>query len=144
MPSHANRLAILRPMPREAPVTIAVLAKVFSSYLAAASNKVLTFSSRSCAIFKAVGLPMEQPRSGATGQTGNCAARPQIPASSVTSPASVSQRTSLCLSAKRTCLEEMVTDLRGAFVHGAGLDPLDCVGDARVQLLLTWSRNAGK
>src|ERR1700730_14510168 len=33
-PSDANRLAILRPMPREAPVTIAVLAIVFSFLLA--------------------------------------------------------------------------------------------------------------
>jgi len=37
---------------------------------------------------------------------------------------------------ERPCLEEMVSDLRGAFVGGTGIDQLDRPGDSRVQSLL--------
>jgi uncharacterized membrane protein YoaK (UPF0700 family) len=56
-------------------------------------------------------------------------------ASSATLPASVSQRASLCRFSERSCLEEMVSDLPGAFVDGTRLEPRDRVGDPRMQLL---------
>ena len=43
-----------------------------------------------------------------------------------------------------SCLEEMVSDLSGALVDGAGIEPLDRVGDVGVQSLLARSRDAGK
>src|SRR5260370_22424389 len=38
----------------------------------------------------------------------------------------------------------MVSDLPGALVDGTGIEPLDRVGDAGVQSLLAWGRDAGK
>ena len=45
---------------------------------------------------------------------------------------------------ERSRLEEMVGDLAGALVDGTGIEPLDRVGDAGVQLLSARSRDAGK
>src|ERR1700730_6614864 len=45
---------------------------------------------------------------------------------------------------ERSCFEEMARDLSGAFVDGTGIDLLDRVGDARMQLLSTRGRDAGQ
>src|ERR1700730_16747377 len=45
---------------------------------------------------------------------------------------------------KRSCLDEMVSDLPGALVDGTGIDQLDRPGDCGVQLLFAHSRDAGK
>src|ERR1700730_1741324 len=45
---------------------------------------------------------------------------------------------------ERSCFEEMARDLAGAFADCTRIGQLDRVGDARMQLLLTWGRNAHK
>src|SRR5712672_1521107 len=45
---------------------------------------------------------------------------------------------------ERSCFQEMVRDLSGAFADRTRIGQLDRVGDARMQLLLTWGRNARK
>src|ERR1700737_2722577 len=45
---------------------------------------------------------------------------------------------------ERSCLEQMVGDLPGALVGGAGREPLDRLGDDGVQSLLARSRDTGK
>ena len=45
---------------------------------------------------------------------------------------------------ERSCLEKMISDLPGALVDGTGIEPLDRIGDARVQSLSARDRDAGK
>jgi len=45
---------------------------------------------------------------------------------------------------ERSGFQEMVGDLRGALVDRTGFEPLDRVGDAGMQLLSAWGRDACK
>ncbi len=45
---------------------------------------------------------------------------------------------------ERSCLEKMVSDVPGALFNGVRIEPLDRFGDARVEALSAWSRDAGK
>jgi hypothetical protein len=48
------------------------------------------------------------------------------------------------LVSKRSCLDEMISDLSGALLDGLGIEPLNCVGDTGMQLLSARGRDAGK